>query len=303
VSISLFFRRNRPATPTELLAAQERASAIGLPITRLAQVVYVDAEERLQARRLLDSITAKILLIGDKPEDKSDQLDWTTLETSLNNLVSTSAFSLDSGVIGQAPLIGQASRLAKITLAEAERRMTSDDLAGSVALFTSFRKFAEHSAFQQTLVSLLAGVTNWRRLADSLGRLTASQIEILPEFVLRRPTSPALRQVLIYEFIFQWNQLASGEEITPCDAELLLDDERSRRFAFLENWALLYSELKDCKAIVEVDPKYQSARERMTPYKRSLFSGPIYPIDSLDWRRMASIESELSDVFKKLRSD
>lgn len=303
MSISLFFRRNRPATPSELLAAQERASVIGLPITRVAQAVHMDTEERLKARTLLESISAEIRLLGDKPEEKSNQLDWVTLETRLNNLVSTNAFSLETGVFGQAPLIGQANRLAKITLAEAERRMTSNDVAGSVALLSSFRKFAEHTAFQQTLVSLLAGVANWRRLADSLGRLTSSQIELLPEFVLRQPTSPDFRQVLICEFMFQWNQLASGDQITVSGAELMLDDERSRRFIFLENWALLYSELKDCKAIADVGPIYQSARGRMTPYKRSLLSGPSYPIDSVDWRRLASLEVELSDSFKKLRSN
>jgi hypothetical protein len=298
---TLLWRSNRKASPGEVLAAQERAILAGLPITVEARAAYGATEKTLEAKLLLESMSSEISLLGDQYESQTAELNWNSLESRLNQLIANPDFSLRAGAVGQVPLVAATNRLSKVMLAEAERRVQSGDWSNGISLYQQFRAYAKHGAFQQTFISMLIGMANWKRLVDSLTRLETRGLNVLPTELVKPPSEPEIRSVLNYEFLFQWDQLSPEDQVTPVQAQRMRSKERSKIYIFLENWALLYPRLENSKGIIEVATGNQHLRSELYPYKKHFFTAPTYSLDVIDWTGLAGSIKRTHEAFEKLR--
>jgi hypothetical protein len=300
-------QQNRRATAEAVLAAQALAIKAELPITAGSLARFSCSSRTLEAKEVLESIYAQIEVLGDRPETKTKKLDWSLLEARLATIISNPEMSLRAGAIYDFPLLGGTRSLSKVLLSEALRRVRSGDTIGGELSYRLFRSFISHDAFQHTLITLLVGISHWKRYADSLARLNQSFLSELGSDLFAPMPPLKMKQILEHEFVFQWDQMSPQGQICELDARALSEEQRSERYIFLTNWTILFPILSQCPTLTKVSNAYLLLFEKLLPFwqvdeSRALsmqLDGPRYPLDAVRWN---ALDESLGDARDKLET-
>ena len=307
--VPLSLQVNRRASAEEVLAAQQLAVKVGLPITASARVPFSSTARTLEAKAVIEAIYAQLKSLGEKPETKTVKLDWKLLEARLSEVIENPEMSMRAGAKSEFPLLAGTNVMTKVILAEAERRIKTGETRSGEALYRTFRKFACHNSFQQTLISMLVGVSQWKRYAASLSGLAKSQ-QIALGADLFEPIPPLkIKQILDYEFAFQWDSLSPRGQIGVPGAKSMNADKRSERYIFLKNWSTLYPQLSKCRSCKEAGDAYAKVLPKLLPFfdldqppQFAEEEGPRYTLDVIDWHSLGDSLDETQALLARLRS-
>lgn len=268
-----------------LLVAKESTISLGLPVHAEAWIRYGLTSEVLRAHGLIAQMHSDL---------ESEEVDWENTEQLLHELQKCGRFTLGHEVQLSTQLNFALSAIVRKLLAEAEARSGKGDLFGGQRLYMSLRELLMRGILADSLISMLIIISFWKRYLASLESIDPRLRGELSYEIIEDPILPNPTEVLLGEFAFQWRQIDTTNQE--------LDRRATRRqIKFLDNWNLIYSELRDCPDFASVGTTYQALTSQIKPNLGLGFFKSKRPLDSVEWMSLDASVRQMLLGYEALR--